>query len=448
MGILDVFNATEIKKENAELKENLQKITVENTELKTLMQRTGALGEIEIRKRVELLQAEELDFRDKIEKTKSGLIEEATRKTNELQKLDFQIVDKKNQIISIDDDLMLESFALYKPHFYFQTSDEYQQRLDRIREEQKNMIKSGTAALGNQNWTVNGSATDGKRMVNDMIKLVLRSFNNECDYCVDNVKFNNIDSHVKRIVSSFQALNKLGKLMQVSISGKYYDSKITELHLAYEYQKKKQEEKEEQRRLKEEMREQEKLEREIKLARERIAKERKHFSIAIEDLRSRISSSKNEAELKELVSKVEELEKQKSGLDQEEKQIDYREQNAKAGYVYVISNLGSFGENIFKIGMTRRLDPMDRIIELGDASVPFPFDVHALIFSDNAPELEAKIQNTFRQGQMNKVNNRKEFFKANINEIEKTLKMNYDKVVDFQKLYEAEQYRESLLMKI
>jgi hypothetical protein len=447
MGLLDVFNISDIKKENSELKDLLQKKQTDNAELKNLLQSVGALGEIEIKKRVELLKAEELGYHDRIQNLKSDLIDEELKKNGELQGLDLQITEKKNQIISLEDNIMLESFALYTPHFSFQSSDEYKQRLDQIREEQKRMIKTGTAASGNQSWTVNGSAADGKKMVNDMIKLVLRSFNNECDYCVDNVKFNNIDSHVKRIVASFKALNKLGSLMKVSISGEYYDSKMTELHLAYEYQKKKQEEKEEQRRLKEEMREQEKLEREIRIARERIAKERKHFSIAIEEIRNRISSAKNESELQGLILKADELQKQKSELDQEEKQIDYREQNAKAGYVYVISNLGSFGENVFKIGMTRRLEPMDRIIELGDASVPFPFDVHALIFSDNAPELEAKIQNKFRQGQLNKVNNRKEFFRADLNELEQTIKQNYDRVIDFQKLYEAEQYRESQLIK-
>lgn len=447
MGLLDVFNASEIKRENADLKESLQKNQLENTELKGLLKKVGAFNEIEIRKRIELLKAEELGYHEKIQKIKADLKNEETKKAGELQGLNLQIKEKKDQIISLEEDLMLESFALYTPHFALQSSDEYKQRLDQIRDQQKMMIKNGTAASGNQNWTVNGSAADGKKMVNDMIKLVLRSFNNECDYCVDNVKFNNIDTHTKRILTSFKALNKLGNLMKVSISHMYYDSKMTELHLAYEYQKKKQEEKEEQRRLREEMREQEKLEREIRIARERIAKERKHFSLAIEDLRNRMAASKNEAELQELVSKVDELQKQKTDLDQEETQIDYREKNAKAGYVYVISNLGSFGENVFKIGMTRRLDPMDRIFELGDASVPFPFDVHALIFSDNAPELEAKIQNTFRQGQLNKVNNRKEFFKADMNVLEQTIKQNYDKVLDFQKIYEAEQYRESQLIK-
>lgn len=451
MALLDIFNASDIKKENAELKDLLQKI--------------GATEFIEVQKRIDLLKTQELGYLNDIDKLKQELNQERRRNSEELKKLNFDLIEnqkktsnelkkielelneKQKQIISIEEDLMFESFALYTPHFSFQTSEDYKLRLDEMRKHQKNMIKQGVAATGNQNWTVNGSAADGKKMVKDMIKLVLRSFNNECDYCVDNVKFNNIDSHVKRIVTSFEALNKLGQLMQVSISGDYYNLKMSELHLAYEYQQKKQEEKEEQRRLKEEMREQEKLEREIKIARDRILKEKKHFSQAIEEIKSRIEKSKNDIERQDLNLKLNELQSQSSSLEQEEKQIDYREQNAKAGYVYVISNLGSFGENIFKIGMTRRLEPLDRIYELGDASVPFPFDVHALIFSDNAPELEAKIQNQFHQGRLNKINNRKEFFKADINELEKTIKQNYNKIVDFEKVPGAEQYRESLLIK-
>jgi hypothetical protein len=132
-------------------------------------------------------------------------------------------------------------------------------------------------------------------------------------------------------------------------------------------------------------------------------------------------------------------------LEKEEKVIDYREQNAKAGYVYVISNIGAFGENVYKIGMTRRLEPMDRVDELGDASVPFSFDVHAMVFSDNAPELEAKLHERFYDNRINKMNDRKEFFRADINEIEKVIKNNYKKVVDVVKEAPAEQYRESLI---
>jgi hypothetical protein len=422
MALLDFLNASDIKKENVELKELLQKI--------------GATDIIEVQRRINSLKSEE-----------AQLIEQKNRILSEIKTQEIELSNKKNQIIAIDEEIMLESFALYKPQFSFQTSDEYKTKLDAIRESQKSLIKSGQATDANMNWTVNGSKTEGKKMVNDMIKLSLRSFNNECDYCVDNVKFNNIDTYKKRIEASFDALNKLGRVSQVTITNDYKKLKMNELHLAFEYQTKKQEEKEEQRRLREEMREQEKLEREIKVARDRIAKERKHFSKAIEEMQARIENVKDEKELQNINAKLDELKTQYSNLEQEEKQIDYREQNAKAGYVYVISNLGSFGENVYKIGMTRRLEPLDRIYELGDASVPFPFDIHALIFSDNAPDLESKIQNRFYSGRMNKINNRKEFFIADIHEIETVVKENYNKVVDFEKIPHAEQYRESLLVR-
>ena len=168
---------------------------------------------------------------------------------------------------------------------------------------------------------------------------------------------------------------------------------------------------------------------------------------AILELESRLNQTAHEVERALLLEKLGEVNGQYSELEKEEKVIDYREQNAKAGYVYIISNLGAFGENVYKIGMTRRLEPLDRIDELGDASVPFAFDVHALVFSENAPALEAKLHEHFRKGRINKLNNRKEFFRADIHEIEQVIRKNYDKVVDVVKEAAAEQYRESLLLK-
>ncbi len=361
----------------------------------------------------------------------------------ELSSLTQTISQKRSELISIDEELLFESFALYKPHYKFQSSDEYRSKLFYIRDKQKQMIKSNTAAKGNLNWTVNNSLAQGRKMVTDMIKLVIRSFNNECDYCIDNVKFNNIESCEKRISQSCDVLNKLGQLMQVSITPEYKKLKFDELYLAHEYQLKKQEEKEEQKRVREELREQQKLEQEIKAAREKILKERKHFTKAISDLKLTIANASGD-ELKQLNKKISELQSQLDDLEKEERKIDYREQNAKAGYVYVISNIGAFGEGIFKIGMTRRLEPQDRVDELGDASVPFGFDVHTMIFSDNAPELESKLYRHFYENRLNKLNNRKEFFRANIDEISQVIRSNYDKIVDIEKIAPAEQYRESL----
>jgi hypothetical protein len=374
-------------------------------------------------------------------------------KNNELQKLtnakkslENEIKQKHNEILVLDENILLESFALYTPKFKFLTSDEYKQKLDLIRGKQKELIKSEGAVTANKAWEVNGSASEGKKIVADMKKLLLRSFNNECDYCVDNVKFNNIETNEKRIEKSYEQCNKLGRMMNIAISEKYKKMKYEELYLAYEYQTKKQEEKEAAKRAREELREQQKIEREIREAREKIAKEKKHFTAAIKEFEEKLKNAIDEKELALITKNLEEAKAQYTELEKDEKVVDYREQNAKAGYVYIISNIGAFGENIYKIGMTRRLEPMERIDELGDASVPFSFDVHAMIFSDNAPALEAKLHEHFYNSRVNKINDRKEFYRADINEIENVLKENYNKVADVVKKAPAEQYRESLLL--
>lgn len=175
-------------------------------------------------------------------------------------------------------------------------------------------------------------------------------------------------------------ISKLGTLMSIEITPKYLKAKIDELYLAYEYQLKKQEEREEQKRIREELREQAKLAKEIEEARRDLEKEQRHYENALSKLEQQISSAKGDA-LSLLKEKKEEIITQLHKIDASMQQVDYRAANQKAGYVYIISNIGAFGENVYKIGMTRRLEPMDRIDELGDASVPFNFDVHAMIFS-------------------------------------------------------------------
>jgi uncharacterized Zn finger protein (UPF0148 family) len=376
----------------------------------------------------------------------ASIADQINAQQEQLSSLEKKIVLKQYEVLVLDETIMLESFAIYTPKFKFLTSDEYKQRLNEIRNKQKVLVKIDTAAYGNNSWTVNGSESEGKKMVNDMKKLLLRSFNNECDYCVDNVKFNNIESNKNRIEKSFEALNKLGKIMNAGISDNYKLLKYDELYLAYEYHQKKEQEKEEAKKAREELREQQKIDKEIKEARDKIVKEKKHFTAAIKEFETKLKEVTDEKERELITQNLNEAKEHITDLEKEDKVIDYREQNAKAGYVYVISNIGAFGEGVYKIGMTRRLEPMERVDELGDASVPFEFDVHALIFSDNAPELEAKLHEYFYNNRINKINARKEFYKADINEIEKVIKEHYNKVVDVVKEASAEQYRESLML--
>ena len=256
------------------------------------------------------------------------------------------------------------------------------------------MIRNDMAALCSQEWSVNGSLSKGKLFAKRNIKQIIRSFNNECDVLVSKVKFNNVEAYMHKMMKSYDDLNKLNEPNCISITQSYLNLKLKELRLAYEYSLKQQREKEEQRAIREQMREEAKLTEEIELKRKEIQKELAHYNKQIVRVESLLSKAPDE-EKKYLNDKKAYIEERLSELDREMKEMDYREANKKAGYVYVISNIGAFGENVYKIGMTRRLEPMDRIDELSNASVPFRFDVHAMIFSDDAPKLEAALHRAF-----------------------------------------------------
>lgn len=435
MSLSDYFKGPAHRQRAEQLEQQLTKLQGEHDQVKALAQKFGAMDALQIQHEIERENQRLQTLRSTAKSAENNIAELALRSN--------QLLD---QILVLEETILLESFALYEPKFKMSSSSDYKARLAAVREQQKAMIKNGDAATGNMGWEVNGSKAEGRKLVNDMIKLVIRSFNNEADYCVDNVKFDNIELGEKRILKSFETCNRLGRVMTVELSSKYLKLKLDELHLSHEFQIKKQEEKEEAKRVREELREQQKLEQEIRAARDKIAKERKHFTNALKDLNARLEKTTDEDERATLLAKVAEVEAGKAELESEEKLIDYREQNAKAGYVYVISNVGAFGEGVYKIGMTRRLEPMERVDELGDASVPFWFDVHAMVFSDNAPALEAKLHERFAAGRLNKVNGRKEFFRADIAEIEAVIRENYDAAVEVIHEASAEQYRESLRM--
>ncbi len=371
---------------------------------------------------------------------------ELTSLNNTINNLNNTIKQKKSEIICLDEELTLQSFGLYEPKYDFSTSEQYKYRLAEIRTQQKELIKSDKAVTGNLGWTVNGNASQGKKMVKDMQKLLLRAFNSECDELVEKVKYNTFDASYKRLQKSCEAISKLGSIMQVSITPSYFNLKYQELCLALEYRKKKQDEKEEQKEIRARMREEAKLQKEIEEARKKIQKEQSHYQNALEKIEKQLINA-TEDEKEALLLKKADIKNNLSKIEESIKDIDYREANARAGYVYIISNIGSFGENIYKIGMTRRLEPQERVDELGDASVPFNFDVHAMIFADDAPSLENALHKAFENKKLNMVNSRREFFNVTLEEIEDEVKKNYDKTVEFTKFAPAEQYRESLKIK-
>lgn len=351
--------------------------------------------------------------------------------------------DIQHALDILDDEVLLQTFGIYTPLYDFQKLDEYKEKLDEIRDKQKTLIRNKEAGKSTTNWIVDGSVAKGRAQTNQQIKQLLRCFNVECDLLIDKVKFNNIDAYIQKIRHTAEQLNKINERSTVYLTEEYINLKIEELRVAYEYAKKKQEEKDRIAEIRKMQKEEERVRKELEEARKDIVKEQLHYNNALKDILDRLGNGSS-IENEYLLEKKTEIENHLGELDQKLKDIDYREANKRAGYVYIISNIGSFGENVYKIGMTRRLNPMERVDELGDASVPFKFDVHALIFSDDAPSLETALHHAFEDRKVNMVNARREFYRVTLEEIEDVVKSNYDKTVEFVKIPQAEQYRESL----
>lgn len=434
MGITDVFKATQFKNEAERLAE-------ENCYLRSLMTPEMKIS-ANLRNEIQKLNIEKQNCINELERIK----QDCQARKYEISSLDAQIIEKRNILVVLDDESLYQDFGLYTPVYNLMNSQAYKDKLSVVREKQKHLIKNNMAAYFPTNFTYNNSLAQGKKLVADNVKQILRAFNNECEAIIDKVKFNNVESIRKRIIKSCEDLNKLNSKMNISISPSYLDLKLQEMNLCYEYSMKKQEEKEEAKRIREEQREAQKLQKEIEDARKTSEKEKKHYCNALQRIESQLQHASGEDRIL-LESRKFEIESQISAIEEELRQIDYREANQRAGYVYVISNIGSFGKDIYKIGMTRRLDPTDRVDELGDASVPFRFDIHAMIFSDDAPSLEAALHRAFDSKKVNMVNTRREFFHVTLDEIEEVVRKNFDKTVEFTTIPSAEQYRESQMIR-
>ena len=439
MGIGDIFKTGQFKAEIESLKQ-------ENFRLQSELDHAQSLFTPEMQNAQSLH-----NLINKLNSDKSVLesnLEELARDISlhklNIEKLDSEIKNRENQIVDLDDEILVQEFGLYRPHYNFANALDYKDRLAEIRAKQKALIKSKTAVSGDTNWQVNGSSSQGKKMVNDTQKLLLRAFNTECDELIGKVKYTNYDASLNRIYKSAETISKLGVIMNISITPAYLNLKVEELRFSFEYQQKKQQEKEAQKAARAELREAARLQKEIEAQRKKIEKEQTHYQTAYDHLLVQLQA---DPENKDLLNKKMDLESQLNDIDKAMKDIDYREANQRAGYVYVISNIGAFGPDVYKIGMTRRLDPQDRVDELGDASVPFNFDVHAMIFSDDAPALEAALHRAFEDRKLNMVNTRREFFNVTLDEIKEVIKKNFDKTVEFIDVPDAEQYRISQKMR-
>lgn len=401
--------------------------------IKELERKIERFENLEIKKAAELDEYIEQKEQEK-EKLKQK-IEEYTIQCNELK-------DKADLYI---DATSFSDVGLYQPKYNFMSSLEAKEKLMKCRKQQKDMIKAGTAVKRPQEFMWNGSKAEGKRALNSFTKQMLRCFNFESQVIIGNVTIGNMDRSMLKIEKSYEDINKFNeKYTGLALSKKYLKRKLEELEIAIEYAMIVDAEKEELKEQREREKEEKALQREINNRKKIIDKDIKHYEKIIAELENKLAKAQSETEKEELQRQLHEQETHKEEKAKEKEELDYRQANATAGYVYVISNIGAFGKDVVKIGVTRRLDPLERIKELSSASVPFKFDVHALIFSDNAYKLESDLHKYFNDYRVNKVNLRKEFFRIPIDDIESKLEEYKNLTVNFTKEAEADEYYQTL----
>ena len=446
----------ELNNELESIRSEISKIKLEPIKINNLVvSKKTELSEIEreIENKSDILakleeNKNEIDRLDEIEKI-IEIRENDARKLEErrcelikaVNTIEEQLNNKKKELEEvkqlIEGEYTLEEVDLNTlPKYDFANSSLCKDELERIREKAKEMVRNNTAVICKTDWTVNGSISKGKKMINDKIKMNLKSFNNGCDYIISSMKYSTYNSSLNKINKLFNDINRLSTTNDIEITKDYLNLKVEELNLAFVYAELKEEEKEEQRRIREQMREEAKRQAELEEKRKTINKEQQHYE---NELKRALERNRDAELIRKLRERIAELENSK-------KDVDKLEATVKAGYVYIISNEGSFGENCYKIGTTRRLNPLDRVDELGNASVPFRFDVHALIFSEDCFELESKLHKIFDAKRVNKVNKRKEFFNVTLDEIVEVVNNQLGLNVEFTLEAIAREYRESKAM--
>lgn len=335
-------------------------------------------------------------------------------------------------LIDLSDQRALQDVGIYRYHHPLENAAAYKDRLRSLEDKIGETVKSSRAILAADMFTFDGSLARGRKLVGDLSKLMLRAYNAEADNCVRSLRSGNVRTALKRLESAVTAIERLGAIMEMRINPEYHALRVTEIELTADFQIKMQEEREHARHERQLLREQRQAEKELAAEKERLEKERAHYVSALASLRAK----GDDAAVTELSSRLADIEKAIAAND-------YRIANIRAGYVYVISNIGAFGPNIVKIGMTRRLDPMDRVRELGDASVPFRYDVHALFFSEDAVTLESQLHKAFASRRVNFVNQRREFFFATPSEVRTLLADKVGGLLEFTEEPTALEYFQS-----
>lgn len=348
--------------------------------------------------------------------------------------------------------LSLVESGFYKRHFNYNTTAKFKSEIGIVVEKWRESTKQAmslenvptAAAVFAKRLPMYGTDAEVKKMMKATMTLFVRAFNKDCDAALASIRYGNYGAIEKKFHQALKQINKIGSSKGLSISEYYFDLRLTELRLNHEMELRKQEEKERQREARELAREEEKARREWQEEVDKAEAEEKAKREALDRARRELSEQHG-VEKDALQRLVDQLQIELAEASDRKDRAVSNAQLTRAGNVYVISNIGCFGEDLFKIGLTRRKDPMDRVNELGNASVPFRFDVHAMIWSEDAPSLETALHKHFDHRRVNKVNTRKEFFHVTIEEIAAAVKKFHGEVT-FVTQYAAEQYRKSLAL--
>lgn len=363
----------------------------------------------------------------------SHLLREAER---EARRRHGQLDELERQIVATEDVVMLQQAGIYEFRHRLDDAVAYKVKLDHLKEGIKTLVRRDSAILSTTTWTVNGSTTEGRKMVRDFSKLMLRAYNAEADNCVRTMRPHRLASSIERLEKARDSIAKLGATMHIRIDPGYHSVRVQELEMTADHLAKQEEEKERIRAERERQRDEDAARKEFEREKARLAKEKAHWERA----QAKWVAAGEQDKVSEAQTKLEELDEAMAG-------VEAREANIRTGWVYVISNIGAFGENMVKIGLTRRLDPHERVRELGDASVPFKFDIHALVFSKDAVGLENRLHHALAQRRVNRVNLRREFFHASPAEVLTALQDTEDRdnLLEFTETAEAPEWRASVV---
>jgi len=337
------------------------------------------------------------------------------------------------EFVELDDARVLQDVGIYRYHHPLESAAGYQDELKVLEVQVAALVREGRAIVRSEMFTFNNSLAQGRRMSDDLGKLMLRAYNAEADNAIRTLRVGNVQTAKRRLEASRTAIAKLGHLMEMRISEDFHALRVKEIELTADWLMKKQQEREAEREERARLREEKRVEKELAEERAKLDKERLHLVNTLAALQQQGLS--DDALTQRLME-----------VDQAIEQNDYRTANIRAGYVYVISNQGAFGKNVVKIGLTRRLEPRERIYELGGASVPFRFDTHALFFSEDAVSLEAELHRHFAERALNRANARKEFFFATPGEVRAVLLQKVGNILEFTEDVEATEYRQSVGM--